>query len=138
MTLLDGIVVARSTFNSSMNYRSVVVFGRGVELSDPAEKLAALERFSEHLIPGRWQDSRENTEKEMAATSIVSVRIEHASAKTRSGGAKDDPAEYALPFWAGVIPIVQQALPALDDEHLPAETAQPGYVLGYKRPSAPG
>jgi uncharacterized protein len=133
ITLLDGVVVARSTFNSSMNYRSAVLFGRGRELTDDAEKNDALERFSEQLIPGRWYDSRPNTEKEIAATSIVAVTIESASAKLRSGGPKDDESELDLPFWAGVIPLNLQPAPPLDDAKLKAGISPPDYIAHYTR-----
>ncbi len=133
ITLLDGIVVARSTFNSSLNYRSVVLFGRGRELTDIDEKHDALERFSEQLIPGRWYDARPNTEKEVAATSIVAVTIESASAKVRTGGPKDDASELALPYWAGVMPITLQPGRPVDDEKLKAGVEMPGYIARYTR-----
>ena len=105
MTHLDGLVLARSAFHHSMNYRSAVLFGRGEIIRDQAEKLAALEAVSEHLVPGRWGDVRQPTEQELKATTVVRMPIESASVKTRSGDPIDDDADYALPIWAGVLPI---------------------------------
>jgi hypothetical protein len=133
VTLLDGLVVARSTFNSSMNYRSAVIFGRGYEIEDEAEKTAALKAFSDHLIPGRWDDSRENTPQEIAATSIVAVSIETASAKTRTGGVGDGPEEFELPYWAGVLPMTLTPGAAQDDENLPPSRLAPDYIRRYRR-----
>jgi nitroimidazol reductase NimA-like FMN-containing flavoprotein (pyridoxamine 5'-phosphate oxidase superfamily) len=123
VTLLDGIVVARSAFHSSMNYRSAVLFGRGCVVEDPAAKLHALEVLTEHVLPGRWAEVRPTTEREVKATSVVAVAIESASAKTRSGPPNDDEEDYALPIWAGVLPIRAEFLSPLADpklgEHVP-------------------
>jgi nitroimidazol reductase NimA-like FMN-containing flavoprotein (pyridoxamine 5'-phosphate oxidase superfamily) len=105
VTLLDGLVLARSIFNHSMNYRSVVVLGKASLVIDPAEKLDALRLLSEHVIPGRWADSRQPNEKELKATSVLRVPIEEFSAKVRKGPAVDDEADYSFPTWAGVVPI---------------------------------
>jgi len=105
ITHLDGLVLARSVFNHSINYRSAVLFGSGHVVDDPAEKLAALLRFTERLLPGRWDDAREPTAKEIRATGVVAVTIESASAKVRSGPPLDDEADRALPVWAGVLPL---------------------------------
>ncbi len=104
-TIVDGIVLARSVFHHSVNYRSVVLFGTGQTITQDHEKLAALEAISEHLIPGRWHEARLPNHKEMGATSVVSIKIDQASAKIRSGPPGDDEADYALPIWAGVLPI---------------------------------
>jgi uncharacterized protein len=133
VTLLDGIVIARSTFNSSMNYRSAVVFGCGRPIEDAEERDAALKAFSDQLIPGRWEDSRPNTAVETAATAIVAVTIESASAKVRGYGVGDGPEEFDLPYWAGVLPITQHVEPPVHDPNMPAGTATPDYIRNYAR-----
>ena len=105
VTLLDGIVVARSAFNSSMNYRSAVVFGTARLIDDPQERLRALKVISDHVLPGRWGELRAPTERELAATGVIELRIESASAKLSEGPPEDDEADYALPVWAGVVPV---------------------------------
>jgi hypothetical protein len=105
VTLLDGLVLARSAFHHSMNYRSVVVVGTGIEVTEPAEKVAALRALVEHVSPGRWNQTRKPNRKELEATAVLRVPIEEASAKVRSGGPIDDAADYALPYWAGQIPL---------------------------------
>ena len=105
ITLLDGLVVARTAFNSSMNYRSVVIFGHGRLIDDDTEKLAALAALTEHLLPGRWQEVRPTTQKELDATTVVAITMESASAKVRTGPPHDDEADLALPIWAGVLPL---------------------------------
>ena len=105
VTLLDGLVLARSVFHHSMNYRSAVVLGRTRPIRDPAEKLAALEALVEHLVPGRSADARGPSEKELAATEIVAVPLDEASVKVRTGPPKDDRRDLALPVWAGVVPL---------------------------------
>ena len=104
VTHVDGLVLARSIYHHSMNYRSAVIFGRGSLISDETEKLAALKRFSEKMMPGRWQEARLPSDNEFKATSIVSVEIESASAKIRTGSPGDDEEDYALPVWAGCGP----------------------------------
>ena len=104
VTLIDGIVLARSIFNHSVNYRSVVVLGVAVEITDPEEKLAALTAFSDRILPGRWDEVRPPTRQELKATSILRLPLDEASAKVRSGPPGDDEADYALPVWAGVLP----------------------------------
>ena len=133
VTLLDGLVIARSTFDSSMNYRSAVLFGTGRLIEDAAEKLRALEALSEHLIRGRWVDSRQPHAKEIEATAVVAMTIDHASAKIRTGPPHDEPEDYALPLWAGVIPIQQHYLPPIDDPELQKEILAPDYVRHYRR-----
>ena len=133
VTLLDGLVVARSTFDSSMNYRSAVLFGRGQLIEDAVDKLRALEALTEHLIRGRWVDSRQPHQKEMDATAVVAMTIEKASAKTRSGPPHDEAEDYASPFWAGVIPIQQHYLTPIDDPELHAGISAPDNVKHYRR-----
>jgi hypothetical protein len=115
VTLLDGLVLARSVYNHSMNYRSVVVLGRARPLSDRGQKLAALEAIVEHVVPGRWSDARRPTEKELAGTLVLALPLVEVSAKTRSGPPKDFEADVGLPIWAGVIPLsLRSSLPAAD------------------------
>ena len=105
VTLLDGIVLARSVFEHSMNYRSVVVLGTATPVVDPDEKYAVLEAFTEKLLPGRWADARTPTRKELKATSILSLPLDEASAKVRDGGPIDDEEDLELPYWTGIIPV---------------------------------
>jgi nitroimidazol reductase NimA-like FMN-containing flavoprotein (pyridoxamine 5'-phosphate oxidase superfamily) len=132
-TLLDGLVLARSTFHHSMNYRSAVVFGQGRPLTDDAEKMAALEVLTEHLVHGRWPDSRQPNAKELNATAMAELTIASASAKIRTGPPSDDDEDYAQPIWAGVLPIRQQYLPPIDDPRLGEGLSAPEYVVNYKR-----
>jgi hypothetical protein len=104
-TIVDGLVLAKSVFHHSVNYRSVVLFGRGELVQGDAEKLAALEAFTEKLLPGRWQEARQPNRVELKATAVVRIAVEEASAKIRTGGPKDDPEDLALGVWAGVIPL---------------------------------
>ncbi len=133
VTLVDGLVLARSVFNHSINYRSVVLFGTGRLVEEDGEKLAALEAITEHILPGRWRDARLPTPKEMNATSVVSIQIDQASAKVRSGPPVDDEEDYALPIWAGVLPLKQMALAPVPDERMTQDIGVPGYVTGYSR-----
>lgn len=133
VTLLDGLVLARSVFHSSMNYRSAVLFGRGRLLDDDGEKLAALAAISEHLMRGRWADARQPTQKELDATLVVAVPIDSASAKVRTGPPGDDEEDYALPIWAGVLPFQLQAQTPIADARLAAEIEVPEYVTRYAR-----
>jgi nitroimidazol reductase NimA-like FMN-containing flavoprotein (pyridoxamine 5'-phosphate oxidase superfamily) len=130
-TLLDGLVLARSVFNHSMNYRSVVILGTATLVSDPAEKLAALRALSEHIIPHRWDDSRQPNEKELKATSVLRLPINEFSAKARVGPAVDDEEDYLFPTWAGVIPLDMTVGAAIRDER--CELALPGYLKNYSR-----
>ena len=133
VTLVDGLVLARSLFHHSMNYRSVVLLGRGEEVTGEDERLRALERLAEHVVPGRWGDARDPSEKELAATMIVALRIEEASAKIRTGPPADEEEDYALPFWAGVIPVRLRIDTPQADPRLSAQTAVPDYVRAYER-----
>ncbi len=133
VTLIDGLVLARSAFNHSMNYRSVVIFGRATVVEDEADKVAALFAFSEHVIPGRWEEVREPTQKELAATSVLSLDLVEASAKVRRGPPIDDEEDYALPVWAGVIPLHLAASEPIKDPRLSEDIEEPSYILNYKR-----
>ena len=133
VTLLDGLVLARSAFHHSMNYRSVVVFGKAMLVDDVDEKLSALRAFSEHMIPGRWDDARKPTAQELKATAVLSLPLEEASAKVRTGPALDDEEDYELPIWAGVIPVSLIAELPIPDPRLKPELEVPDYVLGYDR-----
>lgn len=137
VTLLDGLVLARSAFHHSVNYRSVVLFGKGKAIETDEEKLRALEIVTERVMPGRWSDARQPNRKELNATSVVAIPIEEASAKVREGGPIDEAADYALPVWAGVLPIVQHVSAPQSDSRLPAGTATPDYVIDYLKFSRP-
>ena len=131
MTLLDGLVLARSVFHHSMNYRSAVLFGHGHMVEDEERKMRALEALTEHVMPGRWRDARTPTTAELEATTVVEIAIDTASAKVRTGGPSDDDEDYALPIWAGIIPIRQQALEPKGDTMLAKEIEVPQYILDY-------
>jgi nitroimidazol reductase NimA-like FMN-containing flavoprotein (pyridoxamine 5'-phosphate oxidase superfamily) len=133
VTLLEGLVLARSIFNHSMNYRSVVVLGKATLVDDPEEKLAALRILSEHILPGRWADSRQPTERELKATSVLRVPIEEFSAKVRQGPAIDDEEDYSFPTWAGVVPLEMVAGTPIDDARLPPGKEAPPYARHYTR-----
>jgi nitroimidazol reductase NimA-like FMN-containing flavoprotein (pyridoxamine 5'-phosphate oxidase superfamily) len=131
VTLLDGLVLARSVFNHSMNYRSVVILGAATLVNDPAEKLAALRVLSEHIIPGRWDDARQPNEKELKATSVLRLPINEFSAKVRVGPPIDDEEDYSFPTWAGVIPLQMTVGAAIRDER--CERELPAYLKNYSR-----
>src|SRR5713226_6856052 len=133
VTLIDGLVLARSAFHHSMNYRSVVVFGRAVVVDERKEKLAALRALSEHMIPGRWDDVREPSERELQLTTVLSLPLDEASARIRTGPPLDDEEDYGLPTWAGVIPLRLVANAPIPDPRLPAEIDPPPYALDYSR-----
>jgi uncharacterized protein len=133
VTLLDGLVLARSVFNHSMNYRSVVVLGKATLVDDPAEKLAALRILSEHIIPGRWDDARQPNERELKATSVLRVSIEEFSAKVRTGPPIDDEEDYSFPTWAGVIPLETTVGTPVNDPRVNPGHSMPRYVQGYSR-----
>jgi len=136
VTLLDGLVLARSVFNHSMNYRSVVILGRATLMDDPAEKLAALRVLSEHILPGRWDDARQPNERELKQTSVLRVPIEEFSAKVRTGPPIDDEEDYSFPTWAGVVPLEMKAGAPINDSRLDiARHAAPKYVERYSRKS---
>ncbi len=127
-TLLDGLVVARSAFHNSMNYRSVVVIGTPRIVDDPAEKRAALEIITDHVIAGRWAASRPVTDKEIASTLVTALRLDEASAKVRTGPPVDDEADYELPIWAGVVPLTLQAGAPIPDDRLSDGIPLPEHV----------
>ena len=133
VTLLDGLVLARSAFHHSMNYRSVVIFGNASQVNDEAEKLAALLAFSEHIIRGRWNDVREPTQQELKATTVLSVPITEASAKVRTGPPLDDEEDYAMNVWAGVVPLQLSAGAPIADPRLPEGIEPPAYARNYSR-----
>jgi uncharacterized protein len=132
VSLIDGFVMARSAFNHSCNYRSVMVFGTATKLTDPAEKEMRLKTFTEGLWPGRWDMLRPVTAKELKATTVLSMPLDEASAKVRTGPAGDDEEDYALPIWAGVIPVRQQVLAPLDDSRLIAGLTPPQHIRDFK------
>ncbi len=128
VTLVDGLVLARSAFHHSINYRSVVVFGRARAVESEEEKNAALEAFTEHVMPGRWADVRWPTAQELAATAVLAIQLSEASAKVRTGPPIDDDEDYQLAVWAGVLPLgVEPGAPEADPR-LPAGTPLPAYV----------
>ncbi len=133
VTLLDGLVLARSIFNHSMNYRSVVLLGKATLVEDPQEKIEALHALSEHILPGRWADSRQPNERELKATSILRVPIEEFSAKVRTGPPIDDEPDYAFPTWAGVVPLEMTAGVPIDDPRLDPGLEVPAYAKHYVR-----
>ena len=133
VTLLDGLVLARSIFNHSMNYRSVVVLGTATAIEDREEKLAALEALSEHILPGRWKDTRQPNEQELKATSILQLPIEEFSAKIRQGPVIDDEEDYSFPTWAGIIPLSMVPQAPVDDSRLLEGITAPQYARNYSR-----
>ena len=134
VTIVDGLVLARSAFHHSMNYRSVLILGRASLVDDPVEKYDALLALSEHIVRGRWADVREPTEQEMVQTTVLKLPIEEASAKIRTGPPLDDEEDYALPIWAGVVPLKLVAGEPVKDPRLTADVPVPEYAAHYKRP----
>ena len=133
VTLIDGLVLARSAFHHSFNYRSVVVFGKARVVTGAAEKMAALRAFTEHVIPERWDDVREPNEGELKATTVLALPLMEASAKIRTGPPIDDEEDHALPVWAGVLPLRLTTDEPVNDEQLQAGIAVPRYVREYRR-----
>jgi nitroimidazol reductase NimA-like FMN-containing flavoprotein (pyridoxamine 5'-phosphate oxidase superfamily) len=133
VTLLDGLVLARSIFNHSMNYRSVVVLGKATLVDDLEEKLEALRLLSEHILPGRWAESRQPNASELKQTSVLRLPIEEFSAKVRSGPAIDDEEDYSFQTWAGVIPLEMAAGAPMDDARLAPGCEVPAYARNYSR-----
>ena len=133
VTLTDGLVLARSVFNHSMNYRSVVALGKAVLADDPAEKREALRAFAEKILPGRWSEARQPNEQELKATSILRLPLAEVSGKMRTGAPLDDEADYALPVWAGVIPLRLAAGEPVRDPKCDASLPVPSYAAHYKR-----
>lgn len=135
VTLADGLVLARSVFNHSMNYRSVVALGNAALVDEPGEKLAALRAFTEKILPGRWGDARQPYQKELQATSILRLPLDEVSAKVRAGGVEDDAEDYALKVWAGIIPLRLVADSPVRDQR--CDAAIPAPVYGRKLSSSP-
>lgn len=133
VTLVDGLVLARSAFHHSMNYRSVVALGRATVVEDAGEKFAALEAFTEHIIARRWREVREPNEQEMRATLVLALPLNEVSAKVRKGPPIDDEEDLAIPVWAGVLPLQTTASAPVADELLSASIEAPDYVLNYSR-----
>jgi len=133
VTIIDGLVLARSAFHHSMNYRSVVVFGRARMVESPEEKVKALFAFSEHVVPERWNDVRQPTEQELRATTVLRLPLTEASAKIRTGPPIDDEEDYALPIWAGVIPLSLVAGEPINDSRMIEGIEAPKYVRDYRR-----
>lgn len=135
VTLLDGLVMARSAFSHSMNYRSVVVLGKASLIEDAEEKIAALQAITEHIVPGRWAEVRWPTPQEMKATSVLKLALTEASAKIRTGGPKDKDEDVAYPVWAGVLPL--SLVPGVPVEHEASAVHEvPEYVARYSRAKA--
>ncbi len=131
VTLVDGLVLSRSAFDHSMNYRSVVAFGNARNIEDQAEKTDALRVISEHLITGRWKDVRGPSEKELKMTKVLEFSIDEASSKMRSGPPLDDESDYGLPVWAGVLPLAVKAETPIPDARLVNGVEIPLYVRNY-------
>jgi uncharacterized protein len=133
VTLVDGLVLARSVFNHSMNYRSVVALGTAKLVEAGAEKLEALHGFTQKILPGRWEEARQPNEKELKATSILRLELTEVSAKVRVGPPEDDAEDYALGIWAGVLPVELKVGEAIRDERCDDSIPVPGYVRDYRR-----
>ena len=133
VTLLDGVVLARSAFHHSMNYRSVVIFGTATLVNNTEEKYEALRAFTEHVIPQRWQETRQPNKQELQGTTVLSLPLTEASAKVRTGNPVDDEADYNLPIWAGVLPLQMVAGKAIADERLIEGIEVPEYVKNYSK-----
>src|SRR5262245_48876300 len=134
VTLVDGLVLARSAFHHSINYRSVVVFGRASVVNDRDEKLNALHSFTDHIVPQRWEEVRRPTDAELDATSVLKLPLVEASAKVRTGPPIDDEEDYHIPVWAGVVPLKLTAETPVADDRLRADIEPPSYLRNYRRP----
>jgi hypothetical protein len=134
VTLLDGLVLARSAFHHSMNYRSVVVLGTASRVDDAEERLAALRAIVEHVVPGRWTEARRPSAAELAQTLVVALPLSEASAKVRSGGPKDDAEDHALDVWAGVVPLALVASAPIADSEVREDIPVPAHARCYQRP----
>lgn len=133
VTLLDGLVLARSAFHHSMNYRSVVIFGKATLVEEANQKREALKAFTEHIISNRWSEIRQPSPQELQGTLVLSLPLTEASAKVRTGPPLDDQADYSLPVWAGVIPLQQVATLPVPDPQLDSEIPLPEYAQNYSR-----
>jgi len=134
VTLVDGLVLARSAFHHSVNYRSVVILGTARLVLDPAEKMEALRIFTDHIMKGRWDDVRQPTEQELKATTVLALPLEEVSAKVRTGGPVDDEPDYALPVWAGVLPLEVAVKEPIPDAQRRNDPPVPEYMKNYARP----
>jgi nitroimidazol reductase NimA-like FMN-containing flavoprotein (pyridoxamine 5'-phosphate oxidase superfamily) len=137
VSLIDGLVLARSAMHHSANYRSVMLLGCARSVEEPMEKLAAFEAIVEHIVPQRWRDVRAPTDNELKATAVLAIGIDEASAKIRTGPPLDDEEDYSLPAWAGVIPLGIEAQTPQPDPRLRADIAPPSYASAYRRPGSP-
>ena len=133
VTLVDGLVLARSAFHHSINYRSVVILGQGRTVMEPADKEAALRALVDHIVPGRSDDARGPDAQELKATLVIAVPLQEASAKVRTGPPKDAPDDYALDVWAGELPLRLQPLEPIPDTRLASDIPTPEYVRRYRR-----
>jgi nitroimidazol reductase NimA-like FMN-containing flavoprotein (pyridoxamine 5'-phosphate oxidase superfamily) len=133
VTHVDGLVLARSAFHHSVNYRSVVILGTARLVSDPTEKMEALRLFTEHIMKGRWDEIRWPTEQEMKGTTVLALPLEEVSAKVRVGGPVDDEEDYSLPVWAGVLPLTTTTNAPIPDTRLKEGTPVPNYISNYSR-----
>jgi hypothetical protein len=138
VTLLDGLVLARSAFHHSMNYRSVMALGRTRAVRDPEEKEAALRALVEHIVPGRSDEVRGADSRELAATAVLALPLDEVSAKVRTGPPKDDDPDYDLPIWAGVLPLALTPGAPVPDPVLDPSIPAPGHVACWARPAGPG
>jgi nitroimidazol reductase NimA-like FMN-containing flavoprotein (pyridoxamine 5'-phosphate oxidase superfamily) len=136
VTLIDGLVLARSAMHHSMNYRSVVLFGTASLVDEPGRKFEILRALTEHVIPGRWDDIRQPTPEELRQTLVLSIPISEASAKVRTGDPIDDEEDYELPVWAGVIPLRRAASMPVEDSRLRPGIELPSYVRDYQGPGS--
>lgn len=136
VTHVDGLVLARSAFHHSMNYRSVVVLGTAKVVDDPEKKFEALHALTDHLMRGRWEDIRQPSPEELRRTLVLELAIESASAKIRTGPPLDDEEDYALSMWAGVLPLRMSTAEPVPDPRLPADVPVPAYITGYSGPNA--
>ncbi len=133
VTHVDGLVLARSAFHHSVNYRSVVILGTARLVTEPAEKMEALRVFTEHVMKGRWDDVRQPTEQELKATTVLALPLKEVSAKVRTGGPIDDEEDYALPVWAGVLPLETSVKEPVPDPQRKCDQPIPPYLMNYSR-----
>lgn len=133
VTLVDGLVLARSAFHHSINYRSVVLYGTAEQVTEEAEKYEALRLFTEQLIPGRWEEIRWPTSQELKGTTVLRVALDEAAAKIRTGGPVDDEEDYAMSVWAGVLPLRIEAGEPVNDERLPSGIVPGSHITGWRR-----
>jgi hypothetical protein len=134
VTLVDGLVLARSAFHHSMNYRSVVVFGEATAIGDLAERRAALDVLVEHIVPGRTADARPPSERELRGTLVLALPLEECSVKVRTGDPKDEDDDMDLPVWAGVVPLATVAGTPVAADDLRGDSPPPAYAARYARP----